>query len=274
MFILKVVFKDKHDKGIISPLSAQIILALTAEGANGETYDELKRALSLPNKKRTSSAVKSLFPILNKSSQNFNISLADKLYIDNKFKVKQSFKCIAISSYQSEVENVNFADNQNTADLINHWVENKTNNKIQNLISSDQLNAGTDLVLVNTLYLSAKWQIPFAEAKTNKKPFYYLSGKTEDVDMMHSSDNARYLYFHCGFLRAKFLEIPYQDSTVSATFVLPDARNGLVDLEKNVELYLKPHNLTLRRVAVSIPRFSATTEHDFKQILTEVGIFF
>lgn len=200
-----------------------------------------------------------------------NVSLADKLYIDKKFKVKKSFQNVAVSSYQSEVEKVNFSDNQKTANLINDWVENKTNNKIQDLINPNQLNSNTELVLVNTLYLSAKWQTPFSQRKTNKQKFYYLSGKIEDVDMMHSFDIATYLYFHCGFLKAKFLEIPYKDSNLSATFVLPDARNGLVDLEKNVEFYLKPHNLTLQRVAVSIPKFSATTEHDFKEILTGVS---
>ncbi|XP_018570056.1 antichymotrypsin-2-like isoform X2 [Anoplophora glabripennis] len=269
--VLKVVFTDEHNKGIISPLSVQLVLALTAEGAEGDTYDQLRKAVSLPDKERTTEAVKALLPILNKSAKDFNVSLADKLYIDNKFKVKRSFKKVAVSAYQSDIQNVNFAKSGPTADLINKWVESKTNDKIKNLIRPNQLTADTELVLVNAVYLSGKWQTPFPPSKTSKKPFHYLNKKVEDVDTMHSAENSRYLYRRCGFLQAQFLEIPFEDSTVSVTFVLPDAQDGIVELHKHVELFLEPHNLTLQRVAVSLPKFSASTYHDFKEIVSKLG---
>ncbi|KAJ8961332.1 hypothetical protein NQ314_005943 [Rhamnusium bicolor] len=257
---------------IVSPLSIQIVLALTTEGANCLTSQELTRGLRLPNSKSvTKTAVKSLLTSFNKTSDNLKLLLANKMYVDQTFQVKSSFISVATRFYGAGVQNVNFGDNVVTADLINQWVEDQTNNRIQNLIKPDQLNSDVRIVLVNTLYFIGNWTIPFPDYRTTKRIFYSSSHSSKEIDFMHSADFATYKYFHCGYLKAKFLEIPYKGGNISMIIILPDAIDGISYVDTHLEDYLKADKFTVQRVAVRLPKFSITTEFDVKPLLQNVS---
>ena len=48
---------------------------------------------------------------------------------------------------------------------INKWVEDKTANRIKDLIPADGLSADTRLVLVNAVYFKGAWASPFKKSR-------------------------------------------------------------------------------------------------------------
>jgi serpin B len=70
---------------------------------------------------------------------------------------------------------------------INLWVSHRTNELIPELIPKNVINMGTNMVLVNALYLKAPWAQQFMENATSKAPFTKLDGSTVEVDLMHES---------------------------------------------------------------------------------------
>lgn len=183
--------------------------------------------------------------------------IANKIYVAKNFSVLPSYLRIAKEIYKAGIQNVNFADNKGTANLINRWVEDQTNKKIQNLVSPGSLSASTKLVLVNTIYLNAKWVIPFPTYLTDISTFHLRHGSTKNVSMMRSNDErgSVYKYLNSSELGATFLQMDFQQSNLSMTFVLPNKGKYLEDIESNVEDYLEPLNYTKTRVSVAIPRF-------------------
>ena len=53
----------------------------------------------------------------------------------------------------------------------------------------------TRLVLINAVYLKAKWEIPFKKENTEKKDFHVTEKKKVKVDMMYIKDHFSYGFF-------------------------------------------------------------------------------
>ena len=103
-------------------------------------------------------------------------------------------------------------------DKINKWVENQTNNKIQNLIP-EPLSTNTAMVLVNAIYFLGGWKAPFQTEQTQKgATFRSIQSSNGKVDMMCKyEDNVQYgtngLY--------KWISLPYENHEYEMTFILP-----------------------------------------------------
>lgn len=65
--------------------------------------------------------------------------------------------------------------------IINDWIEEKTNHKIKDMVSSNSLNRQTRLMLVNALHFKGTWKTPFIKQRTSKATFYSSSGNEARV---------------------------------------------------------------------------------------------
>lgn len=252
------------------PLSADLALALLQSGAKGKTREQIRNGVNLPStQSKIEDSVRKLLSSTKK--RQFSFDIANKLYINEKFTVKTPFTDIAKTSFQAYIQNINFDKSRSAADEINTWVEQQTHRKIQNLISPDSLDASTLSVIVNTIYMQSNWSIQFNQKRTLLKDFYLSSTKTIKVETMHQLDKS-YRYKNDNNLDAKFLEMFLLDDTSSVVFVLPNKKNGLPSLEKNIERVIAVENLSLQPVDVSLPLFEINYTLDLKNILINLGI--
>src|SRR5690349_25155208 len=109
-------------------------LAMTSEGAQGKTFDQLQHALYLPNREAIRQWSSTYLQSLNDSSQ---VSIANRLYANDKFIIRPEFNQILSKLYENQLESLNFSQPQMVADDINSWVANKTNNTIPTVLSSN-----------------------------------------------------------------------------------------------------------------------------------------
>lgn len=175
--------KDETSNVIFSPMSVQSALSLLMFGASGETKQEIKDAMHYNNS--NDELIQSKYETLSatiKASSNFKI--ANKIYIAHGHSVKPRFNEIATKSFNSEAQTVKFSDSQKSADIINKWVEDQTNNKIKEFVLASALSDNSKMMLVNAIYFKGEWNKQFNSQLTKKASFFTSESNTVEVDMM------------------------------------------------------------------------------------------
>lgn len=165
---------------ILSPFSAQTILALLLQGAVGQTAIDIAEGLKFTQPPAV--VAQSYQTLLAPLQDNPVLKTANKIYIQQNYTIKAEFQLKASRDFYSSVESVNFAQSQVAANTINSWVEAQTKNLIKNLISPSLLDGNTRMVLVNAIYFKGTWANPFDKRLTKNSTFY---GKTNaPIDTM------------------------------------------------------------------------------------------
>ncbi|XP_047108921.1 serpin B6-like [Schistocerca piceifrons] len=256
----------------LSPLSIQVVLALVYFGAKGDTAKELERGLHLPSDKQlTDNGINALMHQLN-GSQNVLLDIANKIYLRNGSEIKKEFRQTA-DRFLAGVEQINFAESEQSRKTINDWIESKTHGKIKDMIGKGTLDASTLMVLVNAIYFKGEWLKIFYEDETKATPFHLPSGATEDVDMMYVED--RFLYADVTELNSQALMLPYKDWRLNMMILLPKEVNGLQDLERNLDKFdpvKVVKGMTKSKVIVYLPRFKMEYSKSLKDTLITLGI--
>lgn len=199
----QVVTEGKSSNVIISPFSVHQAVSLALMGAKGKTAEQMLRGLTLSGSNaEISEEIHRLIEPFQNSSM---LKVANKIYVMQGYTIKPEFNAIAKvwvtnesrysglplteialqDKFYSESESLNFGKSAESAETINKWVEDKTNNKIKDLIASDALGADTRMVLVNAIYFKGFWQHQFLKERTAKEPFYTSETEQVSVDMMH-----------------------------------------------------------------------------------------
>lgn len=269
---MQKLIESNHESVIMSPYSVATALALLSAGAKGASFEEIKASLHLSGDQKAiaDSFSESSTELRSKVGEAL-LEIANKLYLKNGVEINPEYKDIALQKFNSELEAINFAESTQSADKINYWVEEKTNKRIQNLISPSDLNADTQLVLVNAIYFKGLWKEAFNEQQTSKLPFWLDETHSEDTDVM--SQTNKFLYGEFADLGFSALRMSYEKSDLSMLVLLPIKRTGLADLEKNLhsfELKNITSRMSLRKVDVNLPKFKIESNINLNEILKMV----
>jgi len=111
------------------------------------------------------------------------------------------------------------ADLSSKADMqaINNWVKEKTKGLIPTL-HDDPYPESTMLVLLNALYMNAKWQRPFEGWRTHESAFTTADGEEVQTQFMSMDGNLLYIDTE----DAKGILLPYKDERLAFIALLPE----------------------------------------------------
>ncbi|XP_018329662.1 antichymotrypsin-2 isoform X3 [Agrilus planipennis] len=264
--------KDNNENVFFSPISVHTILSLIYQGAKNDTQKALAEVLNVPEAKATADGYKAVMSELN-NVDNVTLHIANKIWVKENLKLKNSFQTLAVDNFFAEAEPADFNKPEASAELINQWVEQKTNNKIKELIQKDMINGNTAMVLVNAIYFKGNWAKQFKKHATIKQPFYVSNEETVNVDMMHIESNFRYA--EDKDLDAKILELPYTNQDVSMLIILPNKKDGINELQQKIvtkDLTSLSNNLRSIKVNVALPKFKIESTINLVQVLTDLGL--
>jgi serpin B len=136
--------------------------------------------------------------------------------------------------------------------MINQWVSDKTESRINDLLPQGSIDSDTRMVLVNAVYFNAAWAHPFQEAQTAPAPFHALDGSTPSVPMMNQTEELGYAADDL----AQAVELPYDGNQVSMVVVLPrgdfKTYEAGFDASRAQAIFA---GLQGRSVQVSLPKF-------------------
>lgn len=270
------VLKNKAGGNIFcSPFSISSALAMTYEGAKGQTAQEIASVFHFPEDIQTlRTEYQNIYSEINKTDKAYELKTANALWAQKDYPFLQNYLGTIEQYYNGKTTNLDFAsDTENSRLTINGWVEDQTNDKIKDLIPQGVLDPLTRLVLTNAVYFKGEWVKQFNKEDTIKNYRFNTGFRTVEVDMMNRTDDeSEFNYTENDQLQV--LELPYSGEDLSMLILLPK-NNDLPSLENSLsteKLSDWKQNLENQRVDVYIPKFKFETKYMMSEDLGKMGM--
>ena len=242
-----------------SPFSVRVGLAMAYAGARSETARQMRTALSLPPlDEPLDTAFVETIQRLGNLGGDCELALANALWGQDGELVQPEYLDLIARHYQGQMNLVDFRTGAEAARVaMNQWVEEKTRQRIRDLVPTGSLDAETRLVLVNAVYFKGRWAVPFSEEDTRDEPFYSEDGDEVQVPLMR--EQFRMLHMRAEGYQA--IDLLYRGGALSMLVVLPDRPDGLRNLEQQLSasmLHQIVEQMYSRQVRLFLPRFTFT----------------
>jgi serpin B len=263
-----------------SPYSVATALAMTQAGARGGTAREIDAtlALSLTGARLHAANGAMARKLSCREDVSYRLVSANALWGQQGYRFDDSFLRLLDQSYGAGLQAVDFKGEAAAARrTINAWVEEQTNDKIENLIPEGALSSWTRLVLTNAVYFKGSWLFPFPAASTEDAAFWLSSEQAIQVPMM--SRTRSFPYVETPEVRAVALPIRARDgsgeSDQSFVVLMPKQGETLERLEDSLtggtfEELLE--GMEERQVKLSIPKFRFEAALGLKDPLEGLGM--
>ncbi|KAH8304594.1 hypothetical protein KR059_012797, partial [Drosophila kikkawai] len=260
---------------VYSPISVHAMMCLIAGASEGKTLLELQEVGEFSDKMAAAVDFKDLIDY-KKGLGNAELTMATKVYYNRQLGgINPSFTPYSEFYFRAGIQPVDMNQGKDSADQINAWVKDQTRGKIQNLISSSDLDSQTQALLVNAIYFRGLWENEFATMDTLSHQFQHSDGSSSNVAMMYNE--GPYGLADIPQLDASVLELAYKNSGTSMFILLPKQRNGLAYLESQLarrefDLNKIASRVQNQTVTVRIPKFQFEFEQDMTVPLKELGV--
>jgi len=261
-----------------SPWSISSALAITYEGARGTTAEEIRSVFHFPVADDTRrEGYSELISVLNTKRTGYTLYTANALWAEKTYPFLSEYISTADQYYDAETTNLDFINMpEESRQIINSWVEEKTNNRIKDLIPPGAIHRLTRLVITNAIYFKGTWVNQFAGEKTVDADFLTGSGTTVTVPMMVQTDaDALYGYAETDTLQVLRMPYVHKNGDALSMLVLLPKGNTLEALETSLtaeKIADLNQALTDKRVFVYFPRFRLDTGYQLSGALSDMGM--
>jgi serpin B len=258
-----------------SPYSISTALAMTYAGARGETAHQMANVLHLGmSQERLHPGFAALEGELNavQKKGKVQLSVANSLWPQKGHSFLPVYVDLLKRHYGASVTGLDYAGAAESArKTINDWVEDKTVQKIKDLIKPGVLGPDTLLVLANAIYFKGNWVSQFNPKQTREDLFHTATGTQVVSSMMNREGKCSY----AETLDLQALELPYDGYDLSMIVLLPRKAEGIGALESEltpVNLAQWTKSLRERKIILFLPKFRLTCEFSLKETLVAMGM--
>jgi serine protease inhibitor len=262
--------QDAGQNVFLSPANVAIALAMTANGARGETLQSMLSALNLNtlDLETVNSNFAALQALLVRDEPGATIAIANALWARAGVAFNADFLQRTQGFYDARIEALDF-DQPDAPKTINEWVRRQTNDKIPAVV--ERIPEEIILLLMSAIYFNGKWETPFNPEFTQDRPFYLLNGTTKELPTMYRSDDFEYLKGD-GF---QAVRLPYAGGGVRMVIILPDADRTLAQLTdqlsiENWESWRE--QFSVKEGQLYLPRFTTRYDKQLNQALSAMGM--
>lgn len=259
----EVYAKSEGENMMISSLSASYALGMTFNGSEGTTREAFRDVLHYGDlsEQEVNESYKDLMGQLVHLDEQVEFSIANSIWYKLGYPVLEDFISINREYFDAAVEELDFSD-PGAKDIINGWIEEKTNDKIQDML--DYIPSDAVMYLVNAIYFNAKWKYEFDAEATSAGDFHLGEGSVTEVDYMKV--NGAFNFMHGEGFSA--VELPYGDSAFSMLVLLPAWNSNLnelvayLDEDRWESLLATP---MVQNVQIELPKF----KYGYKLLLND-----
>ena len=251
---------------LVAPVSVQLALAMTANGAKGETLQQMEKVLGLPLEE-LNQYLKSYSDSLQKGDA---LKLANSVWLRNDGLLKaveESFLQAVADHYAAEIRKAPF--NDETLQQINDWVSEKTEGMVPKIL--DRISPLAVMYLINALSFEAEWQETYVESDVRQQIFTNYSGEKEHPEMMYSDE---FTYLEDGQAQG-FLKY-YEGGQYSFAALLPEEGTDVFDYVASLTPERLAQILKEAKEDVSVlavmPKFEAEFGTNMNDMLSKMGM--
>lgn len=301
--MLRIVSEDEEEEGknvFLSPLSASMVVAMTANGAEGRTLDQLMDALC-PDETYALNDLnlfyQQLIKKLPKLDYTTKLELANAIWLANAYPVNADFAQAVKQYYLGEVANIDLSNPAN-AKTINDWASRHTHGCIKKVCDETYFNNDLNVIVANALYFKGKWAESFKKTATKDDVFHAANGQDITVKMMQQEDKLRVSGTIClageevtevydwepeetrkevtaEDVPVRMLTLYYKDKQFAMDIILPgegvDVEDVLDELTADKVRQMDGHTFYYN-VLVKMPRFSMQYHRNLTNDMRAMGI--
>ena len=267
-----------EDNLVCSPLSLQYAMAMTANGASGETLEEITSFLGFEANEMNelNRFYKILLEQLPAVDLDITLKAVDALLVNDKFPLLPSYKNLVEDNYYAAVENMDFSNPSDVVTRLNEWAGLNTNGVINNIINPEELSDYAAAYILNALYFKAEWEGSvdnpmFIESNTESADFQLSNGTAISAEMMKS---VRY-YQYAEMDGYKVLVLPYAQGKYNMYVLLPDENdiNGLIEkIQQTTWSEILANLKQDAEVHVQLPKFEIENKFNLAETLISLGV--
>jgi serpin B len=279
-FELYQALKGEEGNLFYSPYSISLALAMTYAGARNETAEQMADILHfILEQDRLHPAFNWLDAELarrdesveGKDGEGFRLNIVNAIWGQKDYEFLPDFLDVLADNYGAGLRILDFINETEKSRLIiNDWVSNQTEGRIEDLIPPGEIDVLTRLVLTNAIYFNAAWEYPFDGNITAGGPFYLLDGGQVTVPMMKQTESF-------GYTKGKgyqAVELQYDGNELSMVILLPEAGQFQAFEEglhaQQVDAII--NDLQDTRVTLTMPKFEFDSEFRLNDTLAEMGM--
>lgn len=244
------------DKGnyVLSPISAQILLALLERAATEPTKQEILNVIQTSQPTLIGKVINDM-----KTSRDSNkLDLGTAVFTSRELTLNQNFLALAKSS-QVQIKPINFYNQNEALQTINGWAASETRSQIPSILSPNYDFAPLRVLLMNVVYFRGVWEIPFKN--TTNGIFYSSPQITKPVTYMNAKQLWKGGDYRQNNYALRWLQIPYQHDEYSMVVIMPLDKFNLEQVisgltESNFQDLINSIESTKKRnVQLTMPKF-------------------
>lgn len=269
--LLQQAAKGERAKGnslLLSPLSAQFALSMAANGASGQTREEM-RALLAGNlsMEQLNGYLHTLMERMTETGDGCKVNIANAIWYNDWVQVYEDFLQTNADYYGAGAYRMPFDDD--ARDAINAWASEQTDGMIREAIS--KIDPQAAMYLLNATLFDAEWKSIYLENDIHYKPFTSQSGKTKEVPLMY--ERAFTTYYDDG--KATGFAKPYKGDQYAFVALLPNEGVDVYDYVAGLTAKGLLHTLQTGKqveVMTALPKFSCSYESKLEELLPALGM--
>lgn len=271
--IYQHISSDSSDNVFISPYSIFVALAMTYEGAKGDTALEMKDVLGFEQNDEVSlCSFGKIYNLLNIDAE-YTLNTANALWTMKDYPFLTSYLNFIDNYYMGKATEVDFTKADETVELINTWVEENTGGKIEDMLSPSDIHPATLMILSNAIYFKGLWKTQFDSELTIDREFTLASNESIHVPtMIMTGSEESFNYTETEDMQ--ILELPYVGDTVSMVLLLPKENNLSVVKDQlnseNLDSWIDA--MEPAPMDIFLPKFTFETEYSLNTILVDMGL--
>lgn len=225
--VLKEAEADSDGNIFISPTSLFLALAMTYNGADDLTEEEMSAVLGVAGMEQDelNKASASLMSMLHSHAKDVELNIANSIWLNQEHHFQDGFSKNVQDYYNAKIEEINVSDNESVV-RINNWVKDATKGKIEEIVQAP-LNPDLVSILINAIYFKGDWLYQFNKKQTEERTFYSGDGTEKKVPLMRLFKELSYLE-NDDF---QAVSLPYKGGKMSMKVFLPKNDTTLDELQ-------------------------------------------
>ena len=259
---------------VVSPLSVTYLMSMLANGADGETQQQILATLGWagegiqqPSLQDINDYSRMLIEKTARLDKAVTVEIANYVAVNKEFKLNSKFQKSVERDYKAGVESLNFTS-PSTLKRINDWCNDRTHGMIPSIIN--ELDPDAVSYLMNAIYFNGTWKDKFSKEETKQEMFRGYTRDIQYVDMMHRHGE----YFYADGDGYSAVSIPYGNGAFRMTVILPSEGSFLRDVMASMDggkFQALQRSMEKCNVDLKIPRFTTEVDLPLKDIISALG---
>ena len=259
---------------VVSPLSVTYLMSMLANGADGETQQQILATLGWagegiqqPSLQDINDYSRMLIEKTARLDKAVTVEIANYVAVNKEFKLNSKFQKSVERDYRAGVESLNFTS-PSTLKHINDWCNDRTHGMIPSIIN--ELDPDAVSYLMNAIYFNGTWKDKFSKEETKQEMFRGYTRDIQYVDMMHRHGE----YFYADGDGYSAVSIPYGNGAFRMTVILPTEGSFLRDVMASMDggkFQALQRSMEKCNVDLKIPRFTTEVDLPLNDIISALG---